>query len=199
MEKANLEASGEQRPKETVTPAKTKSHRGLIIALIICLVVVLAAAGFFVYKLIDNQNVINELEAQVAALQAEPVDQEDADEPEEVPLIDQLFAAFEAAGYNQDGTTLIDATNSSGIKNSPLAPYQTINVLIGSSDGIGGGYGFFFREGENGAWQFAFAGNGVPSCQQFSFWKFRLIFPDIECVGDDTGADVTTVGKYFEF
>jgi len=191
-------------------PIKPRSKRWLVIVLAACLVVALAAAGFFGWKYFENGKQINELNDKVAAMEADLAGREakeaDKGTAPELSLIEQLFKAYEAAGYNKDGTVLIDATAGGGIKNSPLAPYQTIQASLGTGDGIGGGYGYFFREGENGQWQFGYGGNGYPGCENFGMWKFRLIFADHECGyneysdsgdGSFTGV-VTTVKKFYE-
>lgn|GEM_PF-3710837 len=176
-----------------VEPKSTR--RGLTVVLVILLVVVCAVAGFFVYKFIDNKDKIAVLEAQIAELQTTPADQETVIDPDaDLPLAEQLLKAFREAGWDKGNTAIISVIDGEEIQNSPLAPYQIVKAGLGSTSGLGGGEGYFFREGENGKWQYGFSGNGIPDCGQFSFWKFHLIFANSDCA---SGEEITTVKEFF--
>ena len=111
--------------------------------------------------------------------------------PAERSLGEQLRAVLDEAGMQGAGIADIES-----IENSPVAPFQTVTVNLGSAGYSSPFVALFWRNGTSGEWRlFGTMYRDFP-CEQFV--NLPQIFSGYRCQGEFNGVDHwTTVGEFW--
>ena len=178
----------------------------IVLAVLLVVAVVVGTWGFLAKKdelakskddLKSTQDQLREAQGKLATTGSNPLVGD--------PTAERLLAAIgKSGGYAGDQ---IMVTDISPVHNSSVAPWQTVTANIEpntTGPSTGGSMGYWYREGKNGEWIFAFGTQNILSCSWFELSTTNLIraFSDTKCVSDnakDMTVEDTTVGKYYDY
>jgi len=197
-------------PNEVVPKPKNK-FKPLAIVFIILTVLFALAAGFFVWQWLDQKSQIETLKNDISKIQSEldskkdqEKEKENANKNSNIVTVEELMRAYKDANRSMNTSGLVINIGNNIIKNSSISPWQTIEVGMGHKDAETGWGGAFYRYGPTESWKYAFGGQGVTKCDNFTnaIPNVWAAFADWTCYGDGTPEDgglgpETTVGAYF--
>jgi hypothetical protein len=195
--------------KQVIAPQPRGGKKWKITAIImIILTVVLAAAtGFFVWKFLEQKSEIENLKVEIAKIQTEldgtKAAKDDADvsafESGKVIVSSDILIELLKKHLEIDPATRTNMSITS-FYNSEYEPFQAVRAGVSEYDSAGnflsGGIAYFYRKGDDGAWQYAVSGNGIPSCQEF-VGDAKYALSKLDCSSPSTGG-ITTVGEYYK-
>ncbi len=99
------------------------------------------------------------------------------------PLMDGFF---EKNKEDKDNKELVVYFLPESIKNGATEGYKVASISVSSVLDIGGYYQKLYQS-PDGKWHLSFAGNGVPSCDQFDEEAEKAFFKNGKCVMDENG------------
>ncbi|MDR1197102.1 MAG: hypothetical protein LBL08_02405 [Candidatus Nomurabacteria bacterium] len=179
-----------EQESKLVAPTEKNKFKTLSIIFIILTALLAAATAYFVIQFCNQKSENANLQTDVEKAKTElntyqtkqstktTKDTTAKSDPNKVTA-EELLAIFKRDGFEIDTITDIQS-----IKNSSVAPYQTIKVSAKFSDSVGGGGFHFYREGVSGEWQYGYGGQQSPSCGSELFGERPVLqkaFADETC------------------
>ncbi|MDR1300501.1 MAG: septum formation initiator family protein [Candidatus Nomurabacteria bacterium] len=188
---------------DSIVSCSKNKFKPLAIVFIVLSVLLAISTGIFVWQYFSQRAEISDLNAKIEKLIYENANHEDSLQAAEVEqsqkdpnivTVDELTAAYEAAGHNLNNSFVI-LNDDYEIKDGSIKPYQTVTATIASRSGVGSAAGHFYRAGVDDDWHYGFGAQNAGLCNRFSNWPvFDKAFADFPCF-DDMDAQ-TTYGEY---